>query len=260
MMQSEDRLSHRIRQAEAAGRKTLIPFLPAGFPDMERFWNELRELDAAGADIIEIGIPFSDPVADGPTVEEASQECLQRGATLGWLLDGLKRERARLRAEVVLMGYVNPFWQFGWERLASEAAEAGVAGLIVPDLPLEESEPIEPILEERGIVLLRLVGLNTSLERMRLYAEKARGFVYFVAVMGTTGSRDAFPPQLLERLQKAREIFSQPIALGFGISRPQQLEPLQECIDAVVFGSSLIQHLRGGGTSREFMARWQQQE
>ena len=259
MISMQDRLGDTIRQAQASGRKALIPFLPAGFPDKERFWSELRELDASGADIIEIGIPFSDPVADGPTVEEASQECLQRGVTLSWLLEGLKQERGHLRAEVVLMGYINPFWQFGWERLASEAAEAGVSGLIIPDLPLEESGPFESILQEQGIVLLRLVGLNTSLERMRLYAEKARGFIYFVAVMGTTGSRDAFPPELVERLHAAREIFSQPLALGFGINRPQQLEPLQEAIDAVVFGSSLIQHLKSGGTSREFMARWTNQ-
>ncbi|MFW5932014.1 MAG: tryptophan synthase subunit alpha, partial [Desulfohalobiaceae bacterium] len=222
----------------------------------ESFWQELQELDQAGADIIEIGIPFSDPVADGPVVEQACQEALQAGISLDWVLQGLADQRAKIQAEIVLMGYVNPFMQFGWERLARQAAECGVSGLIVPDLPLEESAKIQPLLQNAGLELVRLVGLNTPPDRMQLYAAESRAFVYFVSVMGTTGSRQELPPELQESLKMAKEIFSQPLALGFGLSRPEQIQPIQDLLDAVVFGSSLIQHLRDGGSSNQFLAGW----
>lgn len=252
----QDRLQDRIQQTTAQGQKALIPYLPAGFPQPDRFWQELLDLDQAGADIIEIGIPFSDPVADGPVVEEACQEALAAGISLDWVFKGLAEIRPRLQAEIVLMGYVNPFLQFGWEHVAARSAECGVSGLIVPDLPLEESRTVEALLQESNLNLVRLIGLNTSLDRMQLYAQGSRGFIYFVAVMGTTGSRQELPPELKAGLSRARQVFSQPLALGFGLSRPEQVEPIQDLVDGLVFGSSLIQHLRAGGSSREFISRW----
>ncbi|MGM0424404.1 MAG: tryptophan synthase subunit alpha [Thermodesulfobacteriota bacterium] len=252
----QDRLQDRIQQATARGQKALIPYLPAGFPDPERFWQEILALDQAGADIIEIGIPFSDPVADGPVVEEACQQALAAGISLDWVFQGLEKIKSSLQAEIVLMGYVNPFLQYGWEHVAARSAECGVSGIIVPDLPLEESGAVESLLQAENLTLIRLIGLNTSLERMRLYAQGSRGFVYFVAVMGTTGSRQEFPPELKAGLSQARQIFSQPLALGFGLSHPGQIEPIQDMMDAVVFGSSLIQHLQAGGSSRKFISRW----
>jgi len=252
----EDILQDKIRQANAQGRKALIPYLPAGFPGLEAFWEEIQALDAAGADIIEIGVPFTDPVADGPVVEEAAQECLERGVNLTWILDGLRARRPKLQAGLVLMGYVNPFMRYGWVKLAQDAAQAGVQGIIVPDLPLEENAHIEEVLSEQGITLISLVGLNTNLERMQAYARRARGFVYFVSVLGTTGSKSTLPPILIQQLHQARDIFSQPVALGFGLSSPEQLHGLEDNVDAVVFGSALIQHLRTGGNSRDFLARW----
>lgn len=252
----QDRLQDKIKQTANKGQKALIPYLPAGFPAPESFWQELQELDQSGADIIEIGIPFSDPVADGPVVEQACQEALQAGISLDWVLQGLADQRARIQAEIVLMGYVNPFLQFGWERLARKASECGVSGLIVPDLPLEESAKIQPLLQNAGLELVRLIGLNTPQDRMQLYAAESRAFVYFVSVMGTTGSRQELPPELQEGLKMAKEIFSQPLALGFGLNHPSQIEPIQELVDGLVFGSSLIKHLQAGGKSREFMSRW----
>ena len=256
MADGGERLSRRVEKATREGRKALIPFLPAGFPNPDGFWDNILELDRHGADIIEIGVPFSDPVADGETVEEASQESLRQGINLDWIFEGLRQWGPRLNAEVVLMGYVNPFLQFGWRRLAQEMGECGVSGLIAPDLPLEESDGPEACLQDAGACLVRLVGVNTSAERMRQYAPRARGFVYFVSVLGTTGSGAGLSPQLLQGLQRAREIFPQPLALGFGLSRPEQLEGMRELVDAVVFGSSLIRHIRDGGRPAEFMARW----
>jgi len=253
------KLTAKIRAANQAGRKALIPFLPAGFPDKARFWDELASLDAQGADIIEIGVPFSDPVADGPVVEQASLDCLEAGVCLSWLLGELAVKRAGIKAEIVLMGYVNPFLQYGVENLARDAAEAGVAGLIIPDLPLEEFDMFKPALSKHGVDLIPLVGLNTSAERLALYAQEPAGFVYFVSVLGATGVRDSLPDEVKSKLMEARAIIKQPIALGFGIKTPEQLARFgeaQNAIDAVVFGSALIAHIRGGSTAGDFMGRW----
>ncbi|AGW12511.1 tryptophan synthase subunit alpha [Megalodesulfovibrio gigas] len=257
-MSAPSRLEAAIRAATATGRPALIPFLPAGYPDKDRFWTELAALDAHGADVIEIGVPFSDPVADGPVVEAASLECLEAGVTLAWILAELKARAAAgtaPKAPLVLMGYANPFLQYGLAALAADAAAGGVAGMIIPDLPYEERGPFQDALAAAGVDLIPLIGLNTSPERMRLYADNARGFAYLVSVMGVTGERDTLPEPVKAQLAVAREIFPVPVALGFGISRPEQLQDLPA--DAAIFGSALIRHIKAGGDAAGFMARWQ---
>lgn len=255
-MNEKSPLTKKILEARQQDRLAVMPFLPAGFPGKEQFWEELKALDAAGADVIEIGVPFSDPVADGPTVEQASLECLEREICLEWIFNGLDEHRGDISAELVLMGYYNPFLQYGLYRLAQDAARVGVAGFIVPDLPFEEAEDMRMILSAPGLDLIPLVGLNTSTERMKMYAEVATGFVYFVSVLGITGARDSLPRELKKRLAAAREIFDLPLALGFGLSSPGQLDELKGLVDAVVIGSALIKHIRGGGGSAEFLAPW----
>ncbi|MDR2160926.1 MAG: tryptophan synthase subunit alpha [Desulfovibrio sp.] len=254
---SSSPLSERIAVANARGRFGLIPFLTAGFPGSEDFWRILEELDQAGADILEIGVPFSDPVADGPVVEAASQRSLANGTTLAGILKGLRERRGRYSSPLVLMGYYNPFLQYGLARFAAEAAAAGVAGCIVPDLPLEESRAMDEALAAEGLALIPLVGLNTSARRMAAYNRSARGYAYLVSVLGVTGERSGFPPELAEALDRARKAFSLPLALGFGLSRPEQLRGLPVRPQAVVFGSALLSHLDAGGTALEFLGRWQ---
>ena len=251
-------LEEKIRAAKNAGRLALIPFVTAGFPSRERFWGIVRELDEAGADVIEIGVPFSDPVADGPVVEAASVRALADGVTLRGILEELLAHRGEVRAGLVLMGYMNPFLQYGFERFASDAARAGVQGVIVPDLPFDEAEDMRRILRERGIALIALVGPNTSEERMGLYAEVSEGYVYVVSVMGTTGERGQLPPEVPQVLARARRVFPLPVALGFGLKSPEQLAFLaeEERPEAAVFGSSLLKHLDAGGSPREFMEKW----
>ncbi len=249
-------LTEAVDKAHKAGRHALIPFLPAGFPDPERFWEVLRELDAQGADIIEIGVPFSDPVADGPLIEAVSLQCLADGVDLDWILDGLERMAGQLATPIVCMGYYNPFWQYGMARFAERAAQAGVAGCIVPDLPLEEAGPFQEVLNAQGMDLVRMIGVNTSEERMRAYAKNGSGFVYMVAALGITGTQAGFPPQLPQALSRAQDIFDDPIALGFGLERKEQLGEIRDLVDAVVFGSSLIRHVQGGGEVRTFLQRW----
>ena len=153
-------LEEKIRAARAAGRHALIPFVTFGFPDEKRFWPALVELDESGADIIEIGVPFSDPVADGPVVEEASRRVLSDGVCLARIMEELKLRAGVFRAGIVLMGYLNPFLQYGLEKLAVEAREAGVHGFIIPDLPYEESEDIRRIFAAQGLALIALVAMS----------------------------------------------------------------------------------------------------
>ncbi|MDR2800129.1 MAG: tryptophan synthase subunit alpha [Desulfovibrio sp.] len=249
-------LRQRIEKANTEGRVARIPFLTAGFPEPSRFPALLRELDENGADIIEIGVPFSDPVADGPVVEEASRRALEAGVTLPWILENLRLVSPRLTAGLVLMGYYNPFLQHGLLSLAEESAEAGVQGLIVPDLPLGEDKELRDVLDDKGLDLIALVGPNTDAGRMAAYAEKARGYVYVVSVMGTTGARAALPPEAEATLGRARGVFSLPVALGFGLIEPGQLAGLNPPPHAVVFGSALLRHLDEGKTAGAFMAPW----
>ena len=247
-------LQQRIEHANADGRIACIPFVTAGFPDIERFFAVLSDLDANGADIIEIGVPFSDPVADGPVVEEASRRALAQGVSLTWLLEKL-RLLPTFRAGLVLMGYYNPFLQYGLERLARDAAKAGIHGCIVPDLPLDEDGPLRAALSARALDLIPLVAPNTTDERMREYAASAAGYVYVTSVMGTTGMRQALP-EAAETVRRARAVFSIPVALGFGISSPEQVASMPVRPHAAVFGSALLRHLDAGGSAGDFMRAW----
>ncbi|MDR2725500.1 MAG: tryptophan synthase subunit alpha [Candidatus Adiutrix sp.] len=274
---SASTLTTILENNRLAGRLTLIPFLPAAFPGREEFWTVLEELAANGADIIEIGVPFSDPVADGPLVAEASRLALANGGSLDYIFDGLAQRRGQLSSGMVLMGYVNPFIQYGWATaarslpggearavmaaslglLAEKLQEAGVSGLIVPDLPLEENGPWLAALQPRGLDLIALVGPNTGLDKMKAYATGgAGGYVYVASVLGVTGVREGLPPEVTDTLRRARQAFGLPLVLGFGLSSPAQLRDLTEKPEGVVFGSALISHLSAGGPVRDFMEPW----
>ncbi len=273
------RLTESINRAKNEGRLARIPFVTAGIPDFDTFWHTLEELAANGADILEIGVPFSDPVADGPVVAKASEKALENGVSLHAILEGLGRCRNRFSsAGLVLMGYANPFLQYAWKRsadhlpgapvgqitahslrlLGHDLSKAGVDGLIIPDLPLDELAPWREALEEHGIDIIALVGPNTSLERMHQYAQRARGFVYVTSVMGVTGVRQGIPPEAQEAIKRARQAFDIPVALGFGIKTPEQLTGMapETTPDAVVFGSALITHLNAGKSPADFMRIW----
>lgn len=284
-------LERRIRAANAGGRLALIPFLTALFPDGPRFWQALAELEDTGADIIEIGVPFSDPVADGPVIEEASRRVLAAGFSLPGFLDELaawrKSRPARNRAELVLMGYYNPFLHYGCgadagaratererlERLGVDAAQAGIGGCIIPDLPAEEAGPAREALGLSGVALIPLVGLNTDARRLALYAEQGQGYVYAVSVLGVTGERPrgaanagaanagesrADSAGVAALIARVRRQASLPVALGFGLSRPEQVAALPPSgrPDAVIFGSALVRHLDTGGSAAGFLAPW----
>jgi tryptophan synthase alpha chain len=208
-------------------------------------------------------------VADGPVIAAASQRAILNGVDLDWILEGLAK--ISLKVPVVLMSYANPLVQYAWERatgaslsqkvlaslrLLAKDLTPTVAGVIIPDVPLEESGPFHVSLDEVGIDLIVLVGPNVSSQRMEKYARLARGYVYVVSVLGTTGVRDGLPLEVKATLARARAAFDVPLALGFGVKEPKQLEGLSRLPDAVIFGSALVKHLENGGAVKDFMAPW----
>lgn len=247
-----------ILNARKEGRLALIPFITAGFPSPDTFWDALAEIDAAGADIIEIGIPFSDPVADGPVIEDISRRSLAAGTTLSGVIEGLRARKGQFKAKLVLMGYMNPFLQYGLGQLAADCREAGVSGFIVPDLPLEETPEFREAVEPAGLTLVTLVGPNTSTERMRQYAPYTHGYVYVVSVLGTTGGVNKHVEAVTDTMRRARSVFDVPLALGFGLRHPSQLEALPEDArpDAAVIGTALLQHIEAGKAVADFFAPW----
>ncbi len=251
-------MKETILAAKKSGRCAVIPFITAGFPSRDSFWDTLAQVDAAGADIIEIGIPFSDPVADGPVIEEISREVLAQGMTLDWVIEGLRARVGSFHAKLVLMGYMNPFVQYGLERLASDCADAGVSGFIVPDLPLEETPEFREAIAPHGLTLITLVGPNTTTERMKQYAPFSREYVYVVSVLGTTGGVNEHVEAVADTIRRARSVFNVPLALGFGLRVPEQLESLPPDArpDAVVIGTALLRHIRSGASPASFLAPW----
>lgn len=251
-------LEETILNAKKQGRLALIPFITAGFPTPELFWNMMHELDDNGADIIEIGVPFSDPVADGPVVEEASLRALEYGITLQHIIEDLKQNKGKIKAKLVLMGYLNPFYQYGFNTLAKDAKEAGISGIIIPDLPFEESTNIRNILQSQGIALIPLVGPNTSEERMKQYAHVSEGYVYVISIMGTTGVQQNISLQVESTILRAKSVFSLPLALGFGLHSPEQLKHFasEAMPDSAVFGSALLKHIDEHKNASTFMKKW----
>ncbi|MGC7102145.1 tryptophan synthase subunit alpha [Amycolatopsis lurida] len=238
------RLSARLRRPD--GGIALVPYLMAGDPD-DRTTRELgRRLAAAGVGAIELGVPYSDPLADGPVIQRAGRRALDAGATVETCLATAADIAGEQGAPVVLMTYVNPVLHYGPERFAAEAAQAGVAGVIVPDLPVEEAGPVAPAFRAAGLDTVFLVAPTSSAPRVAAACAASTGFVYCVTVTGITGSRSALPADVTGLLDRVRAATALPVAAGFGISRPDQLAALRGHADAAVVGSAIVQQIEQG--------------
>ena len=233
-------------------KAALCAFLTAGHPTREGFPDLLGQV-AGVADLVEIGVPFSDPMADGLTIQRASHDALRNGVTLRWILDALRGLPAPAAAPLVLMSYVNPLLAFGFNRLAHGAVEAGVAGVVVPDLPLEESAPLDEALRSRDLALVQLVTPATPQPRLRELCRASRGFVYAVTVTGTTGGSGGVPAALLDYLDRVRTVSTLPVLAGFGIRSRRQVEAIARHADGVVVGSALIEVLERGEDPARFL-------
>ena len=213
----------------------------AGDPTLQATEELLRVVDEAGADVIELGVPFSDPIADGPVLQAAATRALRGHTTLLQTLALAERLRGQLRAPMVAMGYLNPFLNLGLERFAREASAAGLSGAIVPDLPPEEADELRAALAARSLSLVPLVAPTTEGERLARIAREASGFIYTVSVTGVTGARADLPVELAKRLSDLRALSAVPVAVGFGVARPEQARALAPLADGVVVGSALVQ-------------------
>jgi tryptophan synthase alpha chain len=231
---------------ESHGRRAaLMPYLMGGYPDLDASAEVGLAAAAAGADLIEMGIPFSDPLADGPVIHAAATEALAAGATPHGVLRVC--ERVSQEVPVVLMVYVNVILAAGPEAFALRAAAAGAAGLIVPDLPHDEAGPMRAACDAEGLALVPLVAPNTGAERVAEIGADARGFVYTVSLTGTTGERDALPPGLEDTVSRVRGATSVPVAVGFGISTAAQAATVAEVADGVIVGTRIVRAAGEGG-------------
>lgn len=225
----------------------LIPFITAGDPDLETTAKALQVLDNSGADIIELGVPYSDPLADGPVIQAAATRALARGTTLEQVLEMLKGISPSLRSPIILFTYYNPILYRGVDKFLQQIQDAGVSGLVVPDLPLEESAGLIKPAAEMGIDLTLLVAPTSSPERIEAIARASQGFIYLVSVTGVTGMRTEMQTRVGDLLQQIRNVTDKPIGVGFGISEPEQARQVKAWgADAAIVGSAIVKRLAEG--------------
>ncbi|MBD3401910.1 tryptophan synthase subunit alpha [candidate division GN15 bacterium] len=236
-------------------RAALIPYLMAGYPDETTFVALVDAVFDAGADLLEIGIPFSDPLADGPTIQRAAQTALSHGVTVEQTLDMLARIRNTDSKPLVIMSYLNPLLRYGLDRFAAEAARIGVRGLIVPDVIIEESATLERTMRTAGIDLVHLIAPTSPPDRRASILQRSRGFVYLVSIAGVTGARRELPASLTTMIRAIRTASPVPVAVGFGISTPEQAASVGREADGVVVGSALIDCIDRAGSPSASITR-----
>lgn len=230
-----------MQAARKDGKSAFIPFVVAGDPDMETSGKIIMALEAAGADALELGVPFSDPVADGVTVQRASERALEKGATLKGVLELVKSLRKQgLKMPVCLFSYLNPIYKMGYEAFIKAAQEAGAQGALIVDLPPEEAGDYRIAAQKSGFETVFLCSPTTSPERLKLVDESSTGFVYYVSREGVTGAQTALPQQLEAKIAAMKQSLSNPVAVGFGISTPEHVQALRGKADGIVVGSALV--------------------
>lgn len=233
----------------------LIPFITAGDPDLETTAKALKILDEQGADLIELGIPYSDPLADGPVIQAAATRALQKGTRLDSVLEMLTTLTPQLRAPIILFTYYNPILNRGIQTFLTQIKQAGVQGLVVPDLPLEEAQTLLNPAQERGIDVILLVAPTSSQERIKAIVHQSQGFIYLVSVTGVTGMRSGLGEKVQELLQELRQVTDKPIGVGFGISTPEHAHQVKEWgSDAAIVGSAFVKRLAEGTPEQGLVA------
>ncbi len=247
-----DRISDALRTANADGKVGLIPFITAGYPDKDVFVDTLKAIACEG-DVVEVGVPFSDPMADGVTIQRSSHAAIAAGVSLQWILDELKAA-GDIGAPIVLMSYLNPLLAFGFDELAEKSAAAGVCGFIVPDLPWEESESFRHSLDSKGLALVQLVTPVTPDARLELLCKGSQGFVYAVTITGITGGDVALPPEVTNYLDQVNSHTELPVCAGFGVRHAEQVDNLGKHASGVIVGSALVERLEAGDNPAAFLA------
>lgn len=238
------RLQNKFTEVKAQNRAALITYIMAYAPDKETSLSALKGLPSAGADIIELGLPFSDPMADGPVIQKAAQTALNMGAKLSGVLEMVASFRKNdSETPIILMGYYNPLQNYGLKKFTADAATAGVDGLLIVDLPPEEEHELKSASESENIAWIRLIAPTTGEERIKTIIKSASGFIYYVAVSGVTGTKSATTESINDAVAKIKKYTSIPIAVGFGIKSANDVNNIAQCADGVVVGSAIVKEL-----------------
>ena len=249
------RLDATFAALRARRERALVPYFTAGDPSIATTRQLVVEAARRGADAIELGIPFSDPLADGPVIQRATQRALAAGVTLPRVLELVREMRSEVSVPLVFLTYYNPVLAFGLKAFCRTAVEAGIDGVIVADLPPEEAGPLQAEAEQAGLDLVHLVAPTSTPERMRRIARASQGFIYLVSLTGVTGERVALAPELSQQLRALRAITTKPICVGFGISTPEQAREVGRVADGVIVGSAIVRLVEQHGGTSDLLAR-----
>lgn len=238
------RIDKKFRELRLANKKAFIAFITAGYPDLKTTQELVLEFSKIGVDIVELGVPFSDPLADGPVIQEASQAALDNKVNLKDILTLVEKCRKQTNIPLALMTYYNPVFCFGEERFAEQARAAGVDGVIIPDLPPEEAEVFIKHCRRNKLGTIFFLAPTTTKQRMKLISRVSTGFIYYVSLTGVTGIRQNLPEDLKSSLRAVKKITSKPVCVGFGVSNPRQVQELGEVCDGVIVGSAIVKKIR----------------
>jgi tryptophan synthase alpha chain len=247
------KITQVFKKAKKTGKKVLIPYLMAGDPTLNDTKRFVAGLEESGADIIELGVPFSDPLADGPTIQRASERALAQGTTLKKVLNLVRDIRLNTKIPLILMTYYNPVFKFGIEAFVKEAVSAGVNGIIIPDLIPDEAEDIMVNAKTHGLDTIFLLAPTSTEERIKKVARASTGFIYYVSVTGITGSQILLDTPMKDTLSLIKKITGKPVAVGFGISTPEQASAAAELADGIIVGSAIVRLISEGRDIRGFV-------
>lgn len=250
------KLAERLCKCKSTGHKGLIIYITAGYPDYHTTLEAVKAVEAAGADLVEIGLPFSDPLADGPIIQQAAAQALAAGATVGKTLELVTKLKQETTIPLAIMTYYNIVLQYGIDKFTADFAQAGISGLLIPDLPLEESNAVEPLCRQAGIDLIQFIAPTTTFERLKPICRQAAGFLYCISNTGVTGVRQINYGELAPLLSAVRRETDLPLAIGFGIGSPEAAWQAAKQADAVIVGSAVMERLMQQGIAavREFTA------
>lgn len=240
-----------FKKLKAGNKKAFIPYVMAGDPSLERTAQIVLMLEKCGADVVELGVPFTDPVADGPTIQRAAERALKSGVTLRGVIGFVKELRQRTRIPILLMTYYNPVFKYGEEAFVRDAADAGVDGVIIPDLPPDEAGGLVPLARKADFATIFLLAPTSTADRITKVTKAARGFIYYVSMTGITGSRLLLDDSLRESLGNIRRTTEKPVAVGFGISNPEEAGAVSEVADGVIIGSAIVKKINESTESLE---------
>lgn len=246
-----NRIDHRFKELKEKGRIALVTYITAGDPSLDMTVDLVLKLEESGADIIELGVPFSDPMADGPAIQLASERALEHGTSLRDVLGLVKRIREKSEIPIIIFGYYNPFFKYGLEEFSIDAAGAGADGVLVVDLPPEEADELKVHTDSAGLDLVFLLAPTSTSDRISLVAERAGGFVYLVSVTGVTGVRPDMDYSLDELADEIKKATNLPVGVGFGISTAEQVRKIARYADAVIVGSAIVRIIEKHGDHKE---------